>query len=389
MENHNSKYFEQINLNKDFIIRKLNLISEKDGEMLKIDTSTDAVSIKDREGNVEGFNNIEDLSDYFKDIPRKESDRVSRPFKDSTFFTTAGIQHLETLIREKGGFEKEKFAIFQPVIRSQFIDKVSEGTSTSFVNFSIGITESTPNDFISICNEFIHMLEQRGIKVSDLRFNIESNHSSHGEKIFDNISVSVFFQNVELGECVYIYDYPVGENKKIPITDFGFGVERLNWAIKKDADYLPEFSEIYSKYKEIDKNKLSSIFDAVRSMVLIAGDGVVPSGKDHGYRLRQFSKRFIDRNKALGLDIEKMVHLSFDEWNKWGNKASITKENVVKVIKTENDRNFNSLFLVKLKESKGKDIYIEINQSMEEFLAQMEFSIPSETINNILNQLKQ
>lgn len=388
MENYNSKQFEQININEDFIIGKLNLTSEKDGEMLRIDTSTDAVLIEDKESNVEGFNNIEDFSDYFKDIPRREPDRVSRPPKDSTFFTTAGIQHLETLIREKGGFEKEKFAIFQPVIRSQFMDKVSEGTSTSFVNFSIGITESTPNDFIGICNEFIRMLEQQGIKASDLRFNIESNHSSHGEKSFDNVSVSVFFQDVELGECVYIYDYPVGENKRIPITDFGFGVERLNWAIKKDADYLPEFSEIYSEHKEIDTNQISSILDAVRSMVLIASDGVVPSGKDHGYRFRQFSKRFIDRNKALKLDVEEIVNLSFDEWNKWGNKAFITKENVVEAIKTENDRNFNSLFLTKLKESEGKDIYIEINQSTQEFLTQMEFSIPSEIINNILNQLK-
>lgn len=383
MENLKSSHQEKQSCDSEFLTQQLNLVVDDSSGMLKVSDPLDVENIPRISPD-----SIESFTLYFEGVERIIPDKICRPKGDTTFFTTAGVQHFETILKEKGEFGRESFVVCQPVIRSQFIDKVCDGTSTSFVNFSVEIIEATPSEFIKLCNELIRIISDQGVSISDLRFTIENNVAIQGNKKFSNISITVYTQNIEIGECVYIYDYPVTEDRKVAIADLGFGIERLNWGIKANEHYFPEFAEIYNQYEEIDSNKITALIDSIRSMVLIAGDSIVPSGHDHGYRLRQFSKRFVERNQEIGIGIEKIINICFNYWCKWGNQSDLSVENIIEIIKMENDRNFNNMFLSKLRQSNNIELYIEINQSTDKFLQQIQFSLSDDIIKSILDQLK-
>jgi len=173
--------------------------------------------------------------------------------------------------------------VAQPVIRSQFMDKVKDGVSTSFVNFSIESIDANPTEFIELSNKFIKLVTNQGVNPEELRFCIEEMSDSWGNKKFRKTVLTLYFNNIELGECVYMHDYPVKEGKKIDIVDIGFGVERLNWGVN-NKNYLSDFDKFYTG--DIDSNKITAVIDSIRTAVLIAGDGVMPSNHDHGYRIK-------------------------------------------------------------------------------------------------------
>src|SRR3989344_4094013 len=70
-------------------------------------------------------------------IPIIKPDKVLRSEGDTTIFTSAGIQHIETLEHDGIDLEGKKFTIKQPVVRSQFMDKIKEGYSTAFIDETV------------------------------------------------------------------------------------------------------------------------------------------------------------------------------------------------------------------------------------------------------------
>lgn len=84
-------------------------------------------------------------------IPSIKPDGVLRPEGDTTIFTSAGIQHIEILERNKINLEGVKFKIAQPVVRSQFMDKIKEGYSTAFADETVAQLGVSDEDFFSMC----------------------------------------------------------------------------------------------------------------------------------------------------------------------------------------------------------------------------------------------
>jgi len=172
-----------------------------------------------------------------------------------------------------------------------------------------------------------------------------------------------------------MHDYPINEDQKVNIVDIGFGVERLVWGINK-KNYFLDFDNFYGN--DIDSNKITSAVDSIRTAVLIARDGIRPSNHDHGYRLRQLSKRFVSRNEETKLNLKELVHASYMYWEKWGSSSNVNELDVFKIIKQENDRNYNSFLLSEIKEHLGKNVDININQTFVEFLKQINTSLSRE-----------
>jgi len=107
--------------------------------------------------------------------------------------------------------------------------------------------------------------------------------------------------------------------------------------------------------------------------------------------LRQLSKRFISRNVGINLDFLELINISYEYWKKWGAPFNLNKEEVSKVISQENERNWNGLFLLKLKEYSDFDIYVNINQTSVDFLQQINASLPKEAkgiIDKIIKEIK-
>ena len=144
------------------------------------------------------------------------------------------------------------------------------------------------------------------------------------------------------------------------------------------------FENIYINNQNVATNLITKIIDPIKSMVLIAGEGVKSSNKNHGYRLRQFSKRFVENNRNLKINEKDLIHTALLYWKKWGYVNATTEEEIENVIITENQRNFNMNFLEAVKNTYDISIYIDINQTTENFLKQAGLSLSKDIINNIL-----
>lgn len=397
MENFELEKSESIECNRDFILKNLGLIVDDDSEsknLLKLESGSLIDNKDDQRLENTPLDSPDSLFHYFENVKIIEPDKICRPKGDTTFFTTAGVQHIETILREKGDLKKEQFAITQPVIRSQFMDKVKDGTSTSFVNFSIEFINAKPSEFIDLCSKLIKLINDQIVDSKELKFQIEDSPDRWGDRKFTKTVLTVYFNNIELGECIYIHDYPVAKNEKINIADIGFGVERLNWGICKNKYYFPEFNKFYTKKvngDKVDSNKITSIIDCARTATLIAGEGIEPSNNNLGYRLRQLSKRFVFRNQEVNIDITELIHISYEYWKKWGYKSNVSEDKIVEVIKLENERNYNSLLLSILEKNGGMRIYVDINQTTKNFLRQLSISLPKEAkeiINKIIKKTR-
>ncbi len=314
------------------------------------------------------------FQEYFKGIKFIKPDRVYRPKGDSTIFTTAGVQHIETILRNGGKLKKETFIIIQPVIRSQFISAVREGVSTSFVDFSIESLKITPREFIELCKEFISFMVNLGIEESGLGFILETSKDQWGYKEFTKTSLTVFVKGVEVGEFVYIHDYLVEGlegNMKISIADICLGVERFNWVIGKNSFYFSEFEDFYNKKLSlsVDTDTIADLIDCMRTATLIAGEGVEASHHDPGLRLRQLSKKYTLKNKRVNLDDLELIEISFGYWKKWGYQSKVSLKTIKEKIRLENERNFNVALIPKFEERLGRRIInINVNQNTKGFL---------------------
>jgi alanyl-tRNA synthetase len=392
MENLESKNIKNIEFNKDLILNSLGLTIIDESETapflkLKTDVRSNNLEIKKSEKIL--LDSPDGIFKHFENIKIIKPDKICRPSGDTTFFTAAGVQHIETILKKDGVLKKEKFVMVQPVIRSQFMDRVEDGVSTSFINFSIESIDANPAEFVELSNKFIELAVNQGIDPEKLRFQIEELSDRWGDRKFNKTVLTLYFNGIELGECVYMHNYPATESQKINIVDIGFGVERFNWGIGNNKNYFPEFDKFY--VKNIDSNKVTSIIDSIRTAVLIANEGIRPSNHDHGYRLRQLSKRFVSRNQGMNLDFNDLVHTSYEYWGKWDSSPSLSEDDVLKVINQENERNWNSLFLSRLKENSDFNICIDINQTSTNFLQQINASLPKEAreiINETIKKIK-
>ncbi len=388
MESSESKK-ENIVCSQEFIKDKLKLVTDdRSIGFFRLDTGEAHDDDIDRKEEKLKLESPDMFFKYFEDAEIVEPDRVCRPKGDTTFFTTAGVQRIETIIRENGKLEKELFGITQPVIRSQFMDKVRDGTSTSFVNCAVESVDTNPDEFVVLCNNLIKLITESGVSKKELRFQIEDVPDRWGDRKFTKTVLTLYFNGIELGECVYIQDYPVTDDNKISIADIGFSVERFNWGIDNSNNFFSDFNEFYTE--NMDSNKTTAIIDCLRSMVLIAGEGIKPSSHDHGYRLRQLSKRFVSRKQGVEIDFIRLIHISYKYWGKWGLKPSTSETDITQVIELENERNRNALILTLLEESGGPKVNIDVNQSTKDFLKQVNISLPKsvvEIINKIINTI--
>lgn len=325
---------------------------------------------------------IEDAHLIFEDYNLVSPEGIKRGDDSTTLFTTAGVQIIETLTKDGNIPPKQNIICFQPVFRSQFMDKVNEMQSTSFINLSAISIQSSYEDYLRNSQKLIEIVSIFAEDVSKISFSFGTDSVKWGSKRFSNSSITIFYDSTEIGECVFIEDYPIDSDKKMSVVDFGLGLERFD-SIMNNSRYMKEYEDVYERYNLTDF-EANNVIDPLRSMVLISLAGIVPSNKSHGYRLRQLSKRFVQRNSVFGLNEDDLIDKSFDFWLRYYKNNNLNLEQIKKNIKEENQRNTNALFLKVLASTKGINLDIDINQSHDLFINQIKFSLNQNDINDII-----
>jgi hypothetical protein len=312
-------------------------------------------------------------------IPLIKSDEVIRPEGDTTMLTSAGIQHLETLERDKINLESEKFKIAQPVVRSQFMDKIKEGYSTAFIDESVVQLGVSDEVFFGMCKQMIIDSLNHDEDIQKYYLTIDTQDDRWGQKKFTKLVITLYYGGNEVSEGVYIDKFPKVNGQTVSVAEITHGAERYNWIHRenKDQPYFIDFEEFYHSD---NKDNVAKIIDPIRTATLMIMQGVVPSHKDPGFRLRQLIKRFVERNTETSFSEDRLLDLSYDFWIRNSVEGIVDKIGVRESLKKEMMRAQNVYIVGHIERDMNKKIKVDVNLSTDEFIKRIYSSSPEEII---------
>ena len=338
------------------------------------------LSFSERINNNESFNNLENPK-YLQNFFRIHNYNVIAPQSilqknGTTFFTSAGVQILDEYIFNEKELISDKMFVAQPAIRTQFIDEVKNGVSTSFINISTEKLNPTMGEHFSSIKDWLLLLNDLGINKKDLDIFNRKGEPNWGDKKFKNNILMVFYKGLELGDAIYAHDIPQINRGSISFSDIGFGLERLKWALS---------SHEYFDYK-YDNAINPKVLDYCKTLTLLSGSNLQPSNNSQGYRFRQFSKKLQQEFPGKIAITKRILMHYYNFWTKWTNLEKGAKESV-ELIEKENERNFNRVLIDKLSETYS-DVGIDINISTEKLLKLLKgTSVEEEHLNKILKEI--
>ncbi len=313
----------------------------------------------------------------FKNIPPKSIINEN----SITLFTSAGVQNLDLIIHNEEEIKERKIYVAQPVVRTQFIPIIKEEILSSFINISTEIVNATPEEHFHAFDYWIKFLETIGLEKDRIILRLVDSKDKWGERKFLSKVIKLDYNDLEIGDAMYIADMPQNTRNNLSISDMGFGLERIKLARTPSEPFFENIASI----PDIDYKTI----DCLRTLVLLAGSGVEPANNKHGYRFRQLSKLLtrINFGKEINrIDFNNLIEFFYDNWKNWTNFIT-GKENIIKIINIENERNFNRELLNILKE-KYRDVDININQSTEKLIKALKHtSVDQNYLKNLLKKI--
>ena len=247
----------------------------------------------------------------------------------TTLFVSAGVQLLDDVIFKEKTISERKIFVAQPVFRTQYIDSINEGFSTSFINIASEIVNPSVDDHFCAIGDWINMLRELGLKREKVTLKTREKEPQWGDKKFKESILMLYYDGLEIGDANYIYDIPQKTRSSLKISDIGFGLERIQWILKGGS---------YFDGKKVED---MCVFDHCKTMALLAGSGLKPSNKEHGYRLRQLSKRVMDTGKKSN-DLLATLKDCYNYWKKW-TFLTMPESGALEIINSENRRNSKNI----------------------------------------------
>lgn len=113
--------------------------------------------------------------------------------------------------------------------------------------------------------------------------------------------------------------------------------------------------------------------------------GVTPSHKDPGFRLRQLIKRFVERNMEFSFSENRFLDLSYDYWLKSNVEGIFGKVEVLELLKKEMMRAQNVYIVNCIEKDIGKEIKVDVNLNTDEFIKRIHSSSSEKIIQVVKN----
>lgn len=319
---------------------------------------------------------------YFetKDYRIVESKELVNP-KGTTLFICAGVQVLDNVIHNDDKVPEGKLFVAQPVLRTQFMDQIKEGISTSFVNIATEIVNPSVDEHFKALEEWLNFLQLLGLQRSNFFFLLTQKDRKWGDKKLKSQDFRIRYNGFSLGSAIFLYDIPKKQRQNLQISDIGFGLERLRWMLGGGSytDHL------------IPGQKLSNfddqVLDYARTLALLAGSGVIPSNNEQGYRFRKFSKLLVARNISCHHDLQFLLESFYNYWERWA-KLEVSLEESLERIRKENERNFNRELINRLIRT-YPDVGIDINLPTKDVIKALKgTSVELEVLKKILEEIE-
>lgn len=212
-------------------------------------------------------------------IPHKNFNSIDNKF-DDTDFIVAGLQTINPIINGEEDNNTYKWYSYQPVIRMIDKDKcgTEEGYFSSFINICEISTKTDILEYLEDIDKWIDILSNCSLHVSGLQLILKSSTTA-----YNGVGVEFNYKGLELGQA-NIYKINVNGEERM-FSDFGFGYERILWAINGGtnfyAPFVSKYDYLFGDLKEVDR---------IRTTTLMAMSGIKASSSGKGKHIRGLIK---------------------------------------------------------------------------------------------------
>ena len=249
-----------------------------------------------------------------------------------TDLVIAGVQMFDDIIHHNQPLRNDKVFVAQPCVRMQFQSQVEsqEGTSTSFVNVCSEQMGATFPEHLQSIDHWCTVLSKLGLHMNDFVVVMRTSANDWGTGKFSALELFFSYGGLELGDAAYLL-VPQANRPAIPISDIGFGLERLAWAVNKTDSYFDTLMPWAA-------TGAREMFDSCRTIALLALCGVQATNKGPGLQFRRFAK--VLGEKYYSADLFEILLFYFDYWAQFID-PSIERENAIMLARLEIERFVN------------------------------------------------
>lgn len=287
------------------------------------------------------------MAEYFGSIGFKlVAPRNVANLEGQTDLIIAGVQMFDGIIHQNQEIQEDRMFVAQPCVRMQFQQYVEaqEGTSTSFVNVCTEKMNVKIDEHLQIVDNWCTALSKLGLHMKDFIVIMQTSVNDWGTGKFSALELFFSYGGLELGDAAYSL-VPQAHHAPVSISDIGFGLERIVWAMNKTDSYFETLMPWTS-----DGSR--EMFDSCRTLALLALCGVQASNKGPGLQFRRFSK--VLSEKYYGREVYSILEYYFNYWSQFI-KPSISRDAAVQLVRLEIDRFINLEVSEKLKLPSPRD----------------------------------
>ncbi len=252
--------------------------------------------------------------------------------ESETDLIIAGVQMFDGVIRHNQPMLLDKMYVAQPCTRMQFQDVVGlqDGISTSFVNVCTEKINPTLDEHLELVDLWFSMLSKLGMHMKD--FTVVRRTETHDWDTGPFLSLELFFLygGLELGDASYA-EIPRLSGNPVPISDIGFGLERIVWALNKTESYF----DLLAPWTVRGTREMC---DFCRTVALLALCGVKAGNKGAGLQFKRLCKTLSE--KYYRSDLYEAVSYYYDYWQHLI-EPIVSRDLVLKRVRLEVDRLVN------------------------------------------------
>lgn len=249
-----------------------------------------------------------------------------------TDLVIAGVQMYDHAVHGNGEVGIGEYFVAQPCVRMQFQPLVGthDAISTAFVNIC---TEMACGGFVShlhAVDYWLSALSRFGIHMNDVSLVLRVSDNDWGTGTFPALELFFCYGGLELGDAAYAY-IPQRNGGILPISDIGFGLERLCWAVNKTPAY-------YDLLTPWTMKSPREMLDACRTLSLLSLSGITASNKGAGLQFRRFAK--VLSEKYYSVKVLSLISYYFDYWAQFIDPV-VEKKTALFNVRAEIDRMIN------------------------------------------------
>jgi hypothetical protein len=254
---------------------------------------------------------VAQVCEFFKKngYPIQTPITVVRNNERTLFASTAGQVYDDLIYGTTVKSVSLRCVVSQPVIRLQGVDIVAliEGVSTSFIHTATEQWNVDAHQHFVTFDHWLDFFSSIGLHVGSLCFKVKQVDNDWSGKTVTSEMVKINYGGLEIGVANLFFNIPQGNNSVATLSDIGFGVERIVWAINKSTSYFDSIGPL--SYVIILERVM---IDAIRTVTLMVASGVVPGNKNQGSKLRSLIN--VLRRKAQFVNLYELVRYYHAQW---------------------------------------------------------------------------